>query len=54
MQWKLTFCAVTFEEICEAVYKNVAWRCFELMFKYSFPNFTCMQSDVLGALEGVV
>ena len=41
MQWKLEFCAVTFEKICEVIFDNVALHCFELAVKLQFQYFAC-------------
>ena len=30
MQWKITFCAVTFEEMCDDIFQEVALHCIEL------------------------
>ena len=53
MQWKLEFCAVTFKEICEVIFENVALRCFESAVKSQFSE-CCMHTGIFGVTTRVV
>ena len=54
MQWKLNFCAVTFKQICEVIYTNVALYCSsEFAVKSQFSVF-CRHTGDLGAMTRVV
>ena len=53
MQWKHEFCAVTFKEISEVIYTNVALYCSVLAVKLQFTVFRMHTGD-LRAMTRVV